>query len=42
MSVELDEEIATILRVHQAEYEERTFFLTHSLGAVNHCLPCAR
>lgn len=38
MSVELDEEIAAILRVHQAEYEERTFFLTHSLGAVNHWL----
>lgn len=36
MGVELNEEIAAILRVHQVEYEERTFFLTHSPGAVNH------
>lgn len=34
----MDEEVVEFLRVQQAEYEERTYFLTHSLGAENHWL----
>ncbi|MBD8483478.1 hypothetical protein [Pseudomonas coleopterorum] len=34
----MDEEVVEFLRAQQAEYEERTFFLTHSLGAENHWL----